>query len=242
MPAKHLSGIDLGPIIQKPLVTPSHIWIPGAPPAHKSSSSQSSIQVPRLNTIPPTPAVNGEPFDFSVSDEECDDVEPALLPDDSWIAIVCGVSKEQWASQSEDLPDGFFIAPKDVYMPDLTAVGDVLLGKLGYGTVSECVDSCTPFVYVSRPLFIEEHGLRLYLQREGVGIELPRQSYEDGDWANTVQQAWLQGHAQKSKKRRDAVAGIGLTRRRDEGSRMARQVVDWTTNWWGHTTRNQAVL
>lgn len=61
-----------------------------------------------------------------------------LLPDESWIAIVCGVSKEQWiASQTsedgeeeEGLPEGFYVAPRDVYMPDLTAVGDVLLGKL----------------------------------------------------------------------------------------------------------------
>ncbi|KAJ7811096.1 hypothetical protein B0H14DRAFT_1476468 [Mycena olivaceomarginata] len=90
-----------------------------------------------------------------------------LLPDPSWIAIVCGVSKEQWNADEgggdSDLPEGFFVAPRDVYMPDLTAIGDVLLGKLGYGTVAECVDSSTPFVYVSRPLFIEEHGLRRLL-------------------------------------------------------------------------------
>lgn len=62
-----------------------------------------------------------------------------LLPDASWIAIVCGVSKEQWitsqaqageAGGEEGLPEGFYVAPRDVYMPDLTAVGDVLLGKL----------------------------------------------------------------------------------------------------------------
>jgi len=47
---------------------------------------------------------------------------------------VCGVSKGQWQGESgkgdDDLPEGFFVAPKDVYMPDLTAAGDVLLGKL----------------------------------------------------------------------------------------------------------------
>jgi len=54
--------------------------------------------------------------------------------DDTWIAIVCGVTKEQWnavdGDVDEGLPDGFYVAPKDVYMPDLTAVADVLLGKL----------------------------------------------------------------------------------------------------------------
>lgn len=53
---------------------------------------------------------------------------PRLLPDD-WIAVVCGASKGQ-DEDAEHLPEGFYIAPKDVYMPDLTAVADVLLGKL----------------------------------------------------------------------------------------------------------------
>ena len=64
-----------------------------------------------------------------------------LLPDDSWIAIVCGVSKEQWNAMDENgdegLPEGFYVAPKDVYMPDLTAIADVLLGKLVSCIVSE---------------------------------------------------------------------------------------------------------
>lgn len=53
---------------------------------------------------------------------------PRLLPE-GWIAVVCGASKEQ-GEDAENLPEGFYIAPKDVYMPDLTAVADVLLGKL----------------------------------------------------------------------------------------------------------------
>lgn len=89
-----------------------------------------------------------------------------LLPDKNWIAVICGVSKEQWNAENEDggLPEGFYVAPRDVYMPDLVAIGDVVLGKLvrsplfsrvfvsknwfqGYGMTSECVDACTPFVY-----------------------------------------------------------------------------------------------
>ena len=53
---------------------------------------------------------------------------PRLLPE-GWIAVVCGASKEQ-GEDAEQLPEGFYIAPKDVYMPDLIAVADVLLGKL----------------------------------------------------------------------------------------------------------------
>lgn len=70
-----------------------------------------------------------------------DEVEARLLPDDSWIAIVCGVSKEQWLNPGEDVPEGFYVAPRDVYMPDLTLLGDCLLGKLvsSFDTVS-CTD------------------------------------------------------------------------------------------------------
>lgn len=44
------------------------------------------------------------------------------------------MSKEQWNDYEDgsnsELPEGFYVAPKYVYMPDLTAVADVLLGKL----------------------------------------------------------------------------------------------------------------
>lgn len=85
---------------------------------------------------------------------------------------------------------------------------------------------------VSRPLFIEEHGLRLLLGREGVGVELSRQSYEAGDWAIAVDEAWAQGEASKTKKRLNMAAGIGLNTRKIEGLDMARKVVHWTEACW----------
>ena len=105
------------------LATPCHIWIPGAPPASKpifaSLPQPLDIIIPTFNTVPPT--------GFLEDSFYAEDL-PQLLPDPSWIAIVCGVSKEQWTES--ELPDGFYVAPKDVYMPDLTALADVLLGKL----------------------------------------------------------------------------------------------------------------
>lgn len=112
------------------LATSHHLWVPGAPPASKSYPNLSINGLPVIQTTPPTP-------DLSTFAKFKDDgalEEARLLPDPSWIAIVCGVTKEQWAFQSEgedaELPEGFYVAPRDVYMPDLTAVGDVLLGKL----------------------------------------------------------------------------------------------------------------
>ncbi|KAJ7707321.1 hypothetical protein B0H17DRAFT_1032391 [Mycena rosella] len=223
------------------LATASHLWIPGAPPASKPPTNPISprdVDVPAFQTIPPTPDQADSTYDQAYFDfeEECETEElPQLLPDASWIAIVCGVSKEQWNAQADggdsDLPDGFFVAPRDVYMPDLTAAGDVLLGKLGYGTVAECVDSCTPFVYVSRPLFIEEHGLRRLLDQDGVGVELPRQSYEAGDWASAIEAAWQRGKAAKDSKRRDGETGSSLKKREEEGSELATMVVRWAEKW-----------
>lgn len=56
---------------------------------------------------------------------------------------------------------------------------------------------------VSRPLFIEEHGLRALLDQSGVGVELARTAYEDGDWAAAVSEALAKGASRKARKRRE---------------------------------------
>ena len=92
--------------------TSSHLWIPGSPPVSKPNS-------PRMAILNAHSQLNGF--------ESYDDDGPRLLPDESWIAVLCDL---QQGNQEEELPEGFYAAPKDVYMPDLMAVGDVLLGKL----------------------------------------------------------------------------------------------------------------
>ncbi|CAL1716937.1 unnamed protein product [Somion occarium] len=207
--------------------------IPGAPtaaiPASPTISYTSLPSVPTFTATPPTPRPRADnPFsDLSIADTE-EDI-PQLFPDDSWIAIVCGVPKDWGKEDGEELPGNFFVAPKDVYMPDLTAVADVLLGKLGYGTVSECVDSCTPFVFVPRPLFIEEFGLRMLLEQEGVGVELSRTSYESGEWARAVEEAWMKGKDVKVSKREVGETG----KRKAEGLEMANTLVEWVQEWHG---------
>ena len=140
----------------------SQLRVEGAPPALVPTSPQTSTlaawpSVPAFQavTIPPTPRAedgfqpngHGDVFAQDEGDGQEAEAEARILPDESWIAVVCGVPKDWGKEDGEELPENFFVAPRDVYMPDLTAVADVLLGKLGYGTVSECVDACTPFVY-----------------------------------------------------------------------------------------------
>lgn len=117
-------------------VTPTHLFIPGAPgpipnpasPIVASSSSQFAGAQSSPLSAPDEPEI----------------AVPCLLPP-GWIAIICGASPD-WKNE-ENMPEDLFLAPRDIYMPDLMVVGDVLLGKLGYGTVSEAIDSATPFMY-----------------------------------------------------------------------------------------------
>lgn len=171
------------------LATPSHLLIPGAPPASKPANTllraptsgkasavtgeQNGVDVFETCVVPPTPrpgACNGvfspasnhsgkvdyfrENMDSPDSSNESSELQSltqdsgeedngvGLLPDEKWIAVICGVSKEQWNAENEEgeLPEGFYVAPRDVYMPDLIAVGDVVLGKLVSFLVS-CADS-----------------------------------------------------------------------------------------------------
>lgn len=187
----------------KPLriTSATQIFIPGAPaPACITSPNANSgtPSFPTITAFPPTPEGISQRFSSSdyvslppqdpatpasqdlvasVEFDQMDIQDSLLLPDDSWIAIVCGVSDTKgWGSRSvtpvnmsrssssegtkpsgngngsaaagvaseylmppqpavaddeeDGLPAGFYIAPKNIYMPDLMAVGDVLLGKL----------------------------------------------------------------------------------------------------------------
>lgn len=100
-----------------------------------------------------------------------------------WICIVCA------APESIEMPPLFYRAAKDAYVPDLTNACDVLLGKLGYGTCSECIGHNTPFVYVPRPQFIEEQGLLKLMSDQGSAVELTRQDFEDGKWEKAIELA-----------------------------------------------------
>ncbi|KAJ7471452.1 hypothetical protein B0H11DRAFT_2433424 [Mycena galericulata] len=214
-----------------------HLQIPSALASKPRTSPilSRASDIPTFLTVPPTPDEYDQPYFEEEGRQENTEELLRLLPDASWIAIVCGVSKEQWNAVADggdsDLPDAFFVAPRDVYMPDLTAASDVLLGKLGYGTVSECVDSCTPFVYVSRPLFIEEHGLRRLLETDGVGVELSRELYEAGDWSGAIEEARQKGRVAKEAKRRDGETGVGVKKRAEEGRELATMIIRWVEKW-----------
>mmetsp|Transcript_17889 Transcript_17889/g.54714 ORF Transcript_17889/g.54714 Transcript_17889/m.54714 type:complete len:373 (+) Transcript_17889:141-1259(+) len=102
----------------------------------------------------------------------------ATLPP-RWHCVVLGVD-------GSALPPRFVAAPRDAYVPDLVNAADVVLGKLGYGTVSECLAHHTPLVYVPRQLLgtnhtwpEERHLVRLL---GGTGLRLDEDDFFQGRW------------------------------------------------------------
>lgn len=229
------------------IVTPTHLFIPGAPgPVPNPISPLVGPQSPRVEMSLGAQVVN-----------ELEENVPRLLPP-GWIAIICGGSS--W-NDEDLLPEDLFIAPRDIYMPDLMVVGDVLLGKIGYGTVSEAIDSATPFMYgkpvslshrwliistlypfllVPRPAICEEMGLKLLLEQEGVGVEISREKYESGDWADLVEEAWTTGQSLKEQRRE--LGTVGRDARRKDTARFAGTIVDWMRDQQRHRIPNELTV
>ena len=62
-------------------------------------------------------------------------LEASCLPS-GWICMVCSAGQPPGG---KPLPHNFRLAPANIYTPDLIESCDVVLGKIGYGTTSECL-------------------------------------------------------------------------------------------------------
>ncbi|PRP81981.1 hypothetical protein PROFUN_10475 [Planoprotostelium fungivorum] len=109
----------------------------------------------------------------ALSEHEWTDVLPP-----GWICIV--------VNGPLILPPSFYAASRETYVPDLVHASDVVLGKLGYGTISECIGHSKPMIYVPRIDFIEEEGLLTMMRDQGSCKELSIEKFEKGDWQVTT--------------------------------------------------------
>ncbi|WCJ30540.1 arabinose kinase [Euphorbia peplus] len=100
-----------------------------------------------------------------------------------WLCLVCG------ASDKHELPKNFIKLAKDAYTPDLIAASDCMLGKIGYGTVSEALAYKLPFVFVRRDYFNEEPFLRNMLEYYQSGVEMIRRDLLTGHWQPYLERA-----------------------------------------------------
>ncbi|KAI4337448.1 hypothetical protein L6164_015863 [Bauhinia variegata] len=116
----------------------------------------------------------GQPSGWKLKEE--------FLPS-GWLCLVCG------ASDSQDLPKNFRKLAKDAYTPDIIAASDCMLGKIGYGTVSEALAYKCPFVFVRRDYFNEEPFLRNMLEYYQCGVEMIRRDLLTGHWRPYLERA-----------------------------------------------------
>jgi L-arabinokinase len=99
------------------------------------------------------------------------------------VLLVCGAPAEQ------QLASNFIRMDRDSYMPDLIAASDCMLGKIGYGTVSETLSCNTPLVFVRRDHFNEEPFLRKMLEFNRGGVEMNRRDFLSGRWVPYLERA-----------------------------------------------------
>lgn len=72
---------------------------------------------------------------------------------------------------------------------DLVASVDGVLGKCGYGTVSECVVNGTPLLYIPRPEWPEEATLLSWLKQHQAAVEVMPERLRSGDFGDIVRSA-----------------------------------------------------
>jgi len=72
---------------------------------------------------------------------------------------------------------------------DIVASVDVVLGKPGYGTMSECMANATPVVYYPRPEFAEYPALRRAIAQWGGGIQIRKRDFVGGQWRGPLRRA-----------------------------------------------------
>ncbi|KAA6425950.1 MAG: Arabinose kinase isoform 1 [Trebouxia sp. A1-2] len=109
------------------------------------------------------------------------------LPE-GWICVVCSGGKP--IVSDNKLPSNFRLAKPDDFIPDLVRLtqtqvnaANCVLGKIGYGTTSECLGHGTPFIFIRRDYFNEEPFLRKQLEVHGLGVEMKRRDFLSGNWA-----------------------------------------------------------
>jgi hypothetical protein len=72
---------------------------------------------------------------------------------------------------------------------DLVASCDAVLGKCGYGTVSECVVNATPLLYIPRPDWPEEQALLQWLETHNAAVPVEPIRLGSGEFSDLVVRA-----------------------------------------------------
>ncbi len=74
----------------------------------------------------------------------------------------------------------------DVYFPDLIASSDVVIGKLGYGTVMEVYAADSVFGYITRNTFRESPILEAFVKTYLRSMKITQKDYENDSWLDII--------------------------------------------------------
>jgi uncharacterized protein len=74
----------------------------------------------------------------------------------------------------------------EFYHPDLVQAADLVIGKLGYSTLSEVGHAGKPFGYILREDSRESEALRAYAVRHIQGTAISEKSFASNDWLENV--------------------------------------------------------
>jgi len=86
-------------------------------------------------------------------------------------------------------PDASPFEHTGLSFPDLVRSCDAVLGKCGYGTVTECVLNGTPLMYIPRPDWPEERTLLQWLDAHDAAVELVPECLVTGEFKGVVRRA-----------------------------------------------------
>jgi L-arabinokinase len=87
-------------------------------------------------------------------------------------------------------PSNFHLITKDDFpYQDLIASSDVMIAKLGYGSVSECMLNGKPIIYLPRTFFAEFKILETSVTQWGGGIKLSTEEFYNLQWNNALEKA-----------------------------------------------------
>jgi len=109
----------------------------------------------------------------------------SFVPGD-WKCLVSGTNgwEENLAAS-----DRFIKLDNNCYLPDYIEAADVMIGKLGYGTVSECLANETPLIYISRSNWAEEKYLADLMSDFSACVNMPVIDFFSGRWEPYLTQA-----------------------------------------------------
>jgi hypothetical protein len=116
-----------------------------------------------------------------------DEIRAELGCDSRNLVLIGGrarLSPELRSRIARECPEHAFVtADRLPQFSDLVRAADVMVSKIGYSTLAECIAERTPLLYPPRDGFPEE----VILRREGPALlpllPIPRQDWAEGNWA-----------------------------------------------------------